>query len=189
MLADTIKAKCNLFSKNQGELFEKWISNNPAISDKLDRFKDLNVIAAEIADQDVTTNLLQQISGDRINNFNHEAEAVSAQINHFLVLNKTEDLPNEEAKEAIYTTLRAKLLALSVTSKIFYDKWINDNQVKAEKIDRFIDLENEPPINNQENVEVESNTYAELTTAYDQAYPDVFMSSTYSHIIVSSSSS
>jgi cytochrome c oxidase subunit IV len=47
---------------------------------------------------------------------------MAANINNYLVLNKTNNFSDVEHEIALYNEIKAKLFALSATSKVLYDK-------------------------------------------------------------------
>lgn len=109
----------------------------------------------------------RDLTGDKANSFDVQSDLLARQINHFLVLNKTNHFPNDEMKSELYSLINKKIAFLTTSSKLMYEQWIKENPIIADKIDRFIDLETDV-LNNQDD-------YNELTkeTAMDSVYKDV----------------
>jgi hypothetical protein len=131
-------------------------------------FPEINVEDKTGKVTELERKLLKQLTGENANKFEIETNTLVAQMNHFLVLNKTDIFPNQELKNTLYEVIKNKLVALSLTNKLLYDQWISKNSVIADKIDRFFDLEND---NTQlEETEVKSETYGqvELETIQEQ---------------------
>lgn len=126
-----------------------------------------NVTPESFTDPEDARIWFKDLTGDKLDPFDTQADLLTRQVNHFLVLNKTNHFPSEEMKSELYSLISKKIAFLSASSKLLYEQWIKENPVIADKIDRFVDLETDIQ-NNQDD-------YNELTkeTAMESAYTDV----------------
>lgn len=146
-IAKLWKSNKDKLSENQNRIKDlKAEAMNKAgkSSKNLPTVEDLQVVKApplKITDDETFKNITNKVVSENLNKFNHDAESLATQINHYLVLEKSQSFEDVASADSLYFTLRTKLFALSVANKALYDKWISDNSVIADKIDRFIDLE------------------------------------------------
>lgn len=126
-----------------------------------------NVTPESFTDPEDARIWFKDLTGDKLDPFDTQTDLLARQVNHFLVLNKTNHFPSEEMKSELYSLISKKIAFLSASSKLLYEQWIKENPVIADKIDRFFDLETDIQ-NNQDD-------YNELTkeTAMESAYKDV----------------
>jgi len=82
-----------------------------------------------------------QFTGENYLNFRDKSKTLMAQINSFLTYHKIDSFPSIVAQQALYHSLRTRLLQLSLNER-WYNMWLNESNVEA-RIDEFIRVEDE----------------------------------------------
>jgi hypothetical protein len=125
----------------------------------------VGVVPAQISEQDKFNGLFQQITGNNQNNFNLKAEEVTAQVNRFLELDKTNGFPNEDIRDGLQKVISGNIAVLAIKYRNYYNQWLQDNSEINKTINKFADLDT---ASNQADHQSETYDQIELETIKEQ---------------------
>ena len=128
------------------ELIDKTqpIASTSKLAEEKDHYfpiidKGKAVDPTELTQSEINRRIIEQATGRSLDQFQDESSLLYARVNHFIDLHETDSYPSNAIKLGLYDTLKAKLLALSITAPKLYTIWLGEPNV-AKTVNDFYKL-------------------------------------------------